>query len=123
MRGSAAIVSVCVLALAFGGCSGKKKDAAASQDYGAGYQDPYSNYNSTPTASQPAALTASDPYASTGAYASGGRYHVVAKKDTLYSLARQYYGDAKKWREIYEANRSEIGDPNRIKVGQRLLIP
>jgi 5'-nucleotidase len=50
--------------------------------------------------------------------------HVVRKGDTLFSLARQYYGgDASQWRRIYEANRTQIPDRNRIKVGQELLIP
>lgn len=51
------------------------------------------------------------------------RYHTVAKRDTLYSLARQYYGDQTKWKEIFATNRTTISDPNRIHVGQRLLIP
>ena len=51
------------------------------------------------------------------------RYHTVAKRDTLYAIARTYYGDHRRWKEIYEANRTNIGDPNRIRIGQRLLIP
>ena len=51
------------------------------------------------------------------------RYHMVTKRDTLYALARAYYGDQARWKDIYEANRSAIGDPNMIRVGQRLLIP
>jgi nucleoid-associated protein YgaU len=54
---------------------------------------------------------------------SGPRYHTVAKKDTLYGLARTYYGDHRRWKEIYEVNRNVISDPNRILVGQRLVIP
>ena len=50
--------------------------------------------------------------------------HVVRKGDTLFSLARHYYaGDASKWRRIYEANRDQIPDKDRIKVGQELVIP
>jgi len=51
------------------------------------------------------------------------RYHTVAKKDTLYAIARTYYGDHRRWKDIYEANRADISDPNKIRVGQRLLIP
>ena len=51
------------------------------------------------------------------------RHHTVAKSDTLYRLARMYYGDQRRWKDIYEANRAEISDPNMIRVGQRLLIP
>jgi 5'-nucleotidase len=52
----------------------------------------------------------------------GGR-HVVAKGETLYSLARLYYNDQRRWRDIYEANRGAIRDPNRLRVGQELMIP
>lgn len=51
------------------------------------------------------------------------RYHTVAKRDTLYAIARTYYGDHRRWKDIYEANRTNIGDPNQIRIGQRLLIP
>jgi len=73
-----------------------------------------------------------DPYASTypapvetdyTAGTAGERYHTVQKKETLYSISRQYYGDQSKWKDIYAANRSEIGDPNKIRVGQKLVIP
>lgn len=59
-----------------------------------------------------APMTASEP-----------RYHTVAKSDTLFKLARAYYNDQRRWKEIYEANRSMLSDPNRIHIGQRLLIP
>ena len=62
-------------------------------------------------------------YPAQPSHAGGGRSHTVAKGDTLYSLARQYYGDQSKWRSIYDANRNELPDPNRIRVGQRLVIP
>ncbi len=48
-------------------------------------------------------------------------YHVMKRGDTLYSLAREYYGDAKRWREIARAN--NIQDPNDIPIGKRLVIP
>ncbi len=52
------------------------------------------------------------------------RFHKVAKGDTLYSLARMYYGEQARWKDVYEANRATIGmDPNQIRVGQRLTIP
>ena len=54
-----------------------------------------------------------------------GRTHIVGRKETLFSIARQYYNnDASKWKAIYAANRNEIGDdPNHIRVGQKLIIP
>lgn len=54
---------------------------------------------------------------------SGQRIHVVEPKDTVYSLARKYYGDMHQWRKIWQANQDQIPDPNKIKVGQQLVIP
>ena len=53
----------------------------------------------------------------------GTRIHVVTKGDTLYRLARQYYGDQKKWRAIWEANSTLVTDPNKLYVGMKLVIP
>ncbi len=53
----------------------------------------------------------------------GGTIHVVQGGDTLYKLARQYYGEMRMWRLIWEANIDQVPDPNQIKVGQRLVIP
>jgi nucleoid-associated protein YgaU len=53
----------------------------------------------------------------------GGRSHVVEKGDTLYSLARKYYHDQKRWKDIWDANRSVIPDKDHLKVGTKLVIP
>lgn len=55
-----------------------------------------------------------------------GKKHVVAAGETLGDIALKYYGSAskEKWMAIYEANKGLIGDnPNKIKVGQELVIP
>lgn len=53
-----------------------------------------------------------------------GRYgHYVTRGDTLSSIAQWYYGDRRRWRDIYRANRDQIPDPNHIVVGQTLVIP
>ena len=49
--------------------------------------------------------------------------HMVAKGDTLFSLARRYYSDQRRWKDIWEANRNTVPDPNVIRVGQELVIP
>ncbi len=51
------------------------------------------------------------------------RKHIVQKGDTLYKLSRFYYGDQKYWRKIWQANIDIIPDPNKLKVGQELIIP
>ena len=128
MRGK--VVSLCVLLCVVAtvtGCSwfGKKKKDSMTMDTvsptatESTYQ-PTEPYTYTPPA------TPREPYggASTSETYSGGRTHTVAKGDTLFQLARTYYGDQAKWKTIYEANRSTIGsDPNKIRVGQRLVIP
>ena len=60
---------------------------------------------------------------STLAAGSSPRNHTVVRHDTLYQLARTYYNDHRRWKDIYEANRSVVSDPNKIRVGQRLVIP
>lgn len=42
---------------------------------------------------------------------------------TLSGIARLFYGDATKWRRIYEANRKLIKNPNVIYGGMQLTIP
>jgi len=49
--------------------------------------------------------------------------HTVQAGDTLSKLAREYYGDDKHHRRIFEANRDKLDDPDDIKVGQELRIP
>ena len=51
----------------------------------------------------------------------GERVHEVVRKDTLYSLAKRYYGDGKKWPTIQDANPGVV--PERLRVGQKLIIP
>jgi nucleoid-associated protein YgaU len=51
------------------------------------------------------------------------QHHVVAKGDTLSKIAETYYGDKMMYTKIFEANRDVLTDPNKIKPGQKLLIP
>jgi nucleoid-associated protein YgaU len=53
---------------------------------------------------------------------SGQRY-VVVNGDSLSKIAKREYGDANKWRTIYEANKDVITDPDLIYPGQELKIP
>lgn len=49
--------------------------------------------------------------------------HTVIRGETLSELARQYLRDGALWPEIFEANSATISDPNRIYIGQRILVP
>ena len=53
----------------------------------------------------------------------GGRTHVVAKGETLSSIAKKYYGDTNEWKKIWEANKNVVPDPKKLKVGTKLVIP
>ena len=46
----------------------------------------------------------------------------VKKGDTLYTIAKRFYGDGSKYKKIQNAN-SFITDPNALRVGQELTIP
>ena len=43
--------------------------------------------------------------------------------DTLSAIAKQFYGKASAWNAIYDANRDQLDDPDRIQPGQILNIP
>ena len=49
--------------------------------------------------------------------------YTVKSGDSLSKIAKQYYGDAKEWRKIYEANKDQIKDPDLIHPGQTFNIP
>jgi nucleoid-associated protein YgaU len=51
------------------------------------------------------------------------RTHTVAPGETLGRIAARYYGAEGEWRRIREANRAIIPNPNRLEVGQVLVIP
>lgn len=51
------------------------------------------------------------------------RIHTVAKGESLSKIAKQYYGDAKRWRAIFDANRDKIENPDLIFPGQEFVIP
>lgn len=47
--------------------------------------------------------------------------HTVAKGETLGAIAKHWYGDPKQYTRIAAAN--AISDPDKVAVGQRLVIP
>ena len=51
------------------------------------------------------------------------QYHVVEKGESLSKIAEQYYGDKMLYPKIFEANTDILSDPDKIKPGQKLLIP
>ncbi|MFN2133573.1 MAG: LysM peptidoglycan-binding domain-containing protein [Anaerolineae bacterium] len=49
--------------------------------------------------------------------------YTVQAGDTLGKIAQKVYNDAGRWKEIFEANKETIKNPDLIQVGQQLKIP
>jgi nucleoid-associated protein YgaU len=54
---------------------------------------------------------------------SEGRTYVVQSGDTLASISRKFYKSSARWKEILDANNTNIRDPKKLTVGQSLIIP
>lgn len=49
--------------------------------------------------------------------------YIVKKGDCLYTIAKRFYNDGAKWKQLYKKNESKIGrDPDLIKPGQELIL-
>ena len=53
----------------------------------------------------------------------GARTYTVKAGDTLSRISQQFYGNANQYNKIFEANRDQLSDPDKIKPGQELKIP
>jgi nucleoid-associated protein YgaU len=51
------------------------------------------------------------------------RTYTVVAGDSLSKIAKKLYGDAGKWKKIYEANKDIIKNPDLIHPGQTFKIP
>lgn len=49
--------------------------------------------------------------------------HTVKSGETLGKIAKQYYGEASKYQQIFKANTDILKDPDMIHPGQELIIP
>lgn len=49
--------------------------------------------------------------------------YAVAAGDNLSKIAKHFYGNANAWKQLFDANRDQLTDPDVIKVGQMLKIP
>jgi len=50
-------------------------------------------------------------------------YYVVQKGDTLQKISQKVFGTTQKWMSIYEANKHVLKSPDRIRPGQKLVMP
>lgn len=50
-------------------------------------------------------------------------FYTVKSGDSLSKIAKEFYGDAMKYPQIFEANKPMLSDPDKIYPGQTLRIP
>ncbi len=61
--------------------------------------------------------------ASSGGGSSSQRTYTVKPGDTLSKIAKDFYGNANEYNKIFEANQDQLESPDKIRVGQELVIP
>jgi len=65
----------------------------------------------------------SDTVPGGGGGGGGAPTYTVQAGDTLSAIAQRHYGKASHWHAIFEANRDQINDPDKIRPGQVLNLP
>jgi nucleoid-associated protein YgaU len=58
-----------------------------------------------------------------GAGGGGSQTYTVKSGDTLSKIAKEHLGDANAYMDIYNANKDQLTDPDKIKPGQVLKMP
>jgi len=71
--------------------------------------------------SEPSSDTGTENLSSSGA--KHKEFYVVQKGDTLQKISEKLYGTTQKWQSLYNANKHMLKSPDRIRSGQKLLIP
>jgi nucleoid-associated protein YgaU len=51
------------------------------------------------------------------------RTYTVVAGDSLSKISKKFYGSPNKWKQIFEANKDVIKNPDLIHPGQKLKIP
>lgn len=49
--------------------------------------------------------------------------YIIKKGDNLWKIAAAVYGDGYSWDKIYEANKTQIADPDVLNEGTRITLP
>lgn len=57
------------------------------------------------------------------AVGTGGKTYTVQPGDTLSGIAKKHLGDGNAYMKIFDANKDQLTDPDKIKPGQVLRIP
>ena len=61
--------------------------------------------------------------AAVGTSGAGARSYTVKPGDTLSKIAKEHLGDANAYMKIFDANKDQLSDPDKIKPGQVLKLP
>lgn len=61
--------------------------------------------------------------AAVGGSGQGGQTYTVKAGDTLSKLSQQFYGNPNEYMRIFYANRDKLREPDKVQVGQELIIP
>ena len=69
-----------------------------------------------PVAVAAAAAASSSPTTS-------ARSYEVKPGDSLSKISKEFYGNANQYMKIFEANKEQLSDPDKIKPGMKLNIP
>jgi 5'-nucleotidase len=123
------IALVSVVGLAAAGCQRKANvpvnesvtDVGAPEtNGGGGFQNQPQNVAPQPVVYDTVTTTPMPATPESGGTLAAGSY-TVKKGDTLYSIARQRWGDGKQWVRITEANPGLA--PEKLRAGQTINIP
>ena len=122
------VVAAAVAALAMAGCKkpqGPQTTEVAAPDRPAEELAPagseVAEVPEMPVEEKPAETASTDETPKAPESDKGYVLYTVKTGDGLMKIARQFYGDASRYKEIAKFN--DITDPDKIKVGQVLKIP
>lgn len=51
------------------------------------------------------------------------KVHVIAENESLYAIAKKYYGSGNLWRELAAANAGRVSESGSARVGTKIVIP
>ncbi|MBM3253504.1 MAG: LysM peptidoglycan-binding domain-containing protein [Candidatus Omnitrophica bacterium] len=49
--------------------------------------------------------------------------YTIKKGDSLWKIAQEQLGSGHRWKYLYELNKNRIKNPNKLKAGQKIIIP
>jgi nucleoid-associated protein YgaU len=70
-----------------------------------------------------AEITVAPQAQAVGTSGAAARTYTVKAGDTLSKIAKEHLGDAHAYMKIFDANKDQLSDPDKIKPGQVLKLP